>query len=313
MTEEQIGSEPQIDIAERLLESGGISLDRLPMLKVVIDRLASFCADGFRQISSAPIYIVVRDISVGRIGQILDSYETRAIAASYQVTEWDSRILLGLDRPFVFSLLEVLFGGDGSEPAVTDERALTSVELRVAQRAFDITVASLKASFGSVADLTFVYERTEARLEFAIAGRRNNLAVLVRLNFQVFDRTGEIFVIIPQQALKSLRQVLANDVTHTVAAPDPRWSRQMEKELHRTEVVLTAILDSYKVTLGEIANWRVGDVVPLMSIDAGHLRLECENQPVFRCELGRARGYYNVQIEDSIDPEAQFIDDMISQ
>ena len=301
------------DFSEKLLESGGITLDRLPMLKVIVDRLAGICAEAFRNFTSAPVYMPVRDVSVGRIGQILDSYETRAIVAIYQVTQWDSRLIIGLDLSFVYSIVEVLFGGDGSEPVFETERSLTNVEIKVAHRAFDLAIQSLKSAFSSVADLTFVHERTEARLEFAVAGRRSNMAVIARIGLQVLDRSGELFVLIPQQALNPLRQLLGTNVSNQGMTHDPRWSKQIEKEVQRAEVALRAIADSYDLALEEVARWQIGDVIPMKPIEEAYLRLEAEGQPIFVCELGRAKGFYTVRIIDAVDPEAEFMDDVMGK
>ena len=307
------GDMTRIDVSERLLESGGLSIERLPMLKTIADRLASHCEEEFRNLTGMQIYMVINDLSVGKIGQILDSYETRAVANVYHANEWESRLLLGLDRSFVFTLTEILFGGDGSEPAFDTDRAFTNIEMKVAQRAFDLAISSLQAAFAPVANLTFMYERTEARLEFAIAGRRSNLAVLARVGLRLMDRTGELFVVIPQQALNPLRQLLAIDLTTTTTHSDPKWTKKIERELHRTEVSMRALLQSEDLELGDIADWKIGQFIPLKSIEEGFLRLECEGQPIFTCELGRAKDVYTVRVRDPIDLEAEFIDDMMAQ
>jgi flagellar motor switch protein FliM len=301
--------EAQADVAERLLESGGIAVDRLPMLKAIVDRLASSSAEGFRALTTAPIYMLVKDISVGKIGHILDSYESHSVLSMYNVKEWDSRILIGADNTFVFSIVEMLFGGDGSEAIMQEERALTNIEVRVAMKSFEIIAASLKAAFSAVTTLTFGYERTETRSEFAVAGRRNNLAVCARIGLQVMDRTGEFFVVIPQQALNPLRQLLSSNVA-SANAGDPKWSRQIEKEIHKSEVSLYAILDSYDLDLDTIAQWKPGTIVPIKSVEDGQLRLECKGYPVFLCELGRSRGFYTVRVKETIDPETTLIETM---
>ena len=59
---------------------------------------------------------------------------------------WDARIMVGLDNKLVFALVEALFGGDGSEPPYAENRALTNIEMRVAQKTFDIIARALQAA-----------------------------------------------------------------------------------------------------------------------------------------------------------------------
>ena len=134
-------------VSDRLLDAAGITIDRLPMLHVIFDRVATYCADGLRHMSASPSYFSVSNIESGRIGDILEDYESNAIAAMYHAVDWDTRILVGFDRDFVFTMIEVLFGSDGSEPPIDDERAFSNVEMKVAQALFDEAGKAVQAAF----------------------------------------------------------------------------------------------------------------------------------------------------------------------
>lgn len=299
-------------VSDRLLDAAGITLDRLPMLNVIFDRVATYCADGLRHMSASPSYFSVSNIESGRIGDILEDYDANAIAAMYHAVDWDTRILVGFDRDFVFTMIEVLFGSDGSEPPVDDERAFSNIEMRVAQALFDEAGKAVQQAFGPISKTALNLERIETRMDFAIIGRRNNLAVVAKLLIQALGRGGEMFVIIPQSALSPMRQSLAHVVSTDVATADPRWSKQMQSEVSRTTVSLEAVLEERTVDLGEVAGLRVGQVLELQATPATLVRLECNGQPLFRCRLGQSQGAYMLQVEDVIDEDQEFFDDIAS-
>jgi flagellar motor switch protein FliM len=230
-------------ISDKLLDAAGLTVDRLPMLHVVFDRVATHCADGLRHLSASPSYFSVSNIESGRIGDILEFYESNAVAAMFHAVEWDTRILVGFDRDFIFTIVEVLFGSDGAEPPVDDERPFSNIEMRVAQVLFEEAGKALQAAFAPVAPTTFRHERTETRMDFAIIGRRNNLSVVAKLLIQALGRGGEMFVIIPQSALSPMRQNLAQVLSGDGGGVDPRWTRQMQGEVQLTRVELRAILE----------------------------------------------------------------------
>ena len=91
-------------ITDRLLDAAGISVDRLPMLPVVFDRMARVMADAMRQKSASPSYVSVSCIENDRIGDILDEFEANALVAVLYSPEWDSRVLVGFDRDFIFTM-----------------------------------------------------------------------------------------------------------------------------------------------------------------------------------------------------------------
>ncbi|HMB10615.1 MAG TPA: FliM/FliN family flagellar motor switch protein [Saliniramus sp.] len=295
-------------ISDKLLDAAGITVDRLPMLHVIFDRVATYCADGLRHMSASPSYFSVSNIESGRIGDILEFYESNAIAAMFHATEWDTRILVGFDRDFIFTMVEVLFGSDGTEPPVDEERGFSNIETRVAQTLFEEAGKALATAFGPVARTGFKLERMETRMDFAIIGRRNNLSVVAKLLIQALGRGGEMFVIIPQSALSPMRQNLAHVLSGDGAGADPRWTQQMQAEVQRTRVSLEAILEERMITLGDVAQFQVGQVLDLQAGPKTPVRLQCNGQALFSCALGQSNGAYTLKIEAEIDQQQEFID-----
>ncbi|MBN9023255.1 MAG: flagellar motor switch protein FliM, partial [Rhizobiales bacterium] len=125
------------DIRDMLLDAAGLTLERLPMLNVIYDRLATFCADALRHMTASQPYFSLSSVENSRIGDILDSYEANAIVGVFHAPTWDSHLLVGFDRDFVFTMIEALLGSDGSEPPVEEERSFSNVEVRVARAIFE--------------------------------------------------------------------------------------------------------------------------------------------------------------------------------
>ncbi|MGO4707437.1 flagellar motor switch protein FliM [Microvirga sp. 2MCAF38] len=301
------------DIRDRLLDAAGLSLDRLPMLHVIFDRMATHCADHLRHLAASPMYYSLSNIESGRIGDILESYESNAIAGVFNASEWDSQILVGFDRDFMFTMVEVLLGADGSEPPVDEERGFSNIELRIAQAIFDQMGKALQASFALVADTPFKFERLETRMDFAVIGRRNNQSVVAKFLLQALNRGGEMFVIIPQSVLNPMRQTLARVLSGDSSARDPRWTKQIASEVKRTEVTLRAVLEERHLTLGELADLKIGQVLELQATPRSRVKLEGNEQALFWCHVGQAEGSYVLRVEDFIDQEQEFIDDVFSR
>jgi flagellar motor switch protein FliM len=301
------------DIRDRLLDAAGLSLDRLPMLHVIFDRMTTFCADHLRHLAASPMYYSLSEVESGRIGDILEMYEANAIAGVFHVPEWDSHILVGFDRDFIFTMVEVLLGSDGSEPPVDEERSFSNIELRLAQAIFEQVGKALQASFALVADTPFKFERLETRMDFAVIGRRNNQSVVAKFLLQALNRGGEMFVIIPQSVLNPMRQTLARVLSGDSSTRDPRWAKQIATEVQRTEVTLKAVLEERYLTLGEIADLKVGQVLELQATPRSRVKLEGNEQALFWCHVGKAEGSYVLRVDDYVDQEQEFIDNVLSR
>lgn len=297
------------DIRTRLIEAGGLSLDRLPMLHVVFDRLTTGCSDNLKHLVASPVYFSFSGVQSGRFGEMLDAYDNNAIAGIFHAPEWDSHILVGLDRDFIFTMVEVLFGSDGAEPPVEDERAFSGLELRLAHIILEQVGKALESSFSLVAATPFHLERTETRMEFAVIGGRSNKAVEAKFLLQGLNRGGEMFLILPQSVINPMRPALSKVLTGDSAARDPKWTQQIAAEVQKAEVTLRAVLEERTLSLGEIADLKVGQVIGLDATPTTRVKLEGNDRPLFWCHMGQAQGSYVLRVDEAIAQDKEGADD----
>ncbi len=133
--------------SERLLDAPGISIDRMPMLHVVFDRMAAQCSENLRQLSAAPAFFSVDSIAARRIGDVLDAFDNDVVVGIFHAQAWDSRVLIGLGHDFIFTLADALFGSDGGEAPLAEQRKLSSLEIRLAQKTFVLLGRALQNAF----------------------------------------------------------------------------------------------------------------------------------------------------------------------
>jgi flagellar motor switch protein FliM len=305
------GAQSVNDIRDMLLDAAGLSLDRLPMLHVIFDRMSTSCAEHLRHMAASPMYYSLSGLESGRVTEILEMYEANAVAGIFHAPEWDSHILIGFDRDFIYTMVEVLFGSDGSEPPVEEARGFSSIELRMAQTLFEQVAKALQASFSLIVDTKFKLERIETRMDFAIIGRRNNQAIAAKFLLQALNRGGEMFVIIPQSVLNPMRKALSHVVTGESSGRDPRWMKQIATEVKKTEVTLKAVLEERYLSLGEISDLKIGDVIELQATPRSRVKLESNQQGLFWCHIGQSEGSYVLKVDELIDQEKEFLDDVL--
>jgi flagellar motor switch protein FliM len=304
--------EPRGDIRDLLLDAANLSLDQLPMLPVIFDRVGSNLAERLRQLAWSPPHVSLAGLASARVGESLDPYEMNAIAAIFSVPAWDSRVIIGFDRDFVHTMMELLFGGDGSEPPTEEARPFSHVEIQICQALFEHVGQALQASFALVSGVRFLFERIEIRMDFAAAGRRHMPAAVAKFILQALNRGGEMFVVIPQSALSPLRQALSRTVPSETALPDPRWARQISEEVQRTAVTVRAVIEADGFTLADIAGLRIGQVLMLPAGPDSRVKVHSNDHPLFWAYLGQDKGLYTLCIDEPIDHEREFVRDVLA-
>src|SRR5712691_9780202 len=313
MMVEGLDAEQRKRLPNYLLDAAGISIERMPMLNVIFDRMAALCTDSLQPMASTPYYFSVNGISNGRVGDIVKDYEANALAAVLYAEQWDARVLIMLDRDFVFTMVEALFGSDGAEPPIDVERSFSNIELRLVQVLFERFAKALQSAFAATSEVTFRLERVETAMASLAIGRSSNMSICANIMLQALYRGGQMFLIIPHSALNPLRQKLAHVVVSDARAADPNWREQMESEVQRNEVTLNAVLDERMLPLGDVAKFHVGQVLELDATPRTLARLESNNEVLFWCQIGQLDGYYAVQVADRVDQKREFVDDILSR
>jgi flagellar motor switch protein FliM len=300
------------DGPERLLDAGGMSVERMPQLLVIFDRMLTQCSESFRALCSSPAIFSVTSTQTEKMGDILSMFEGRVVVGIFQAASWESRIILALDHNFLFSMAEALFGGDGTEPLVQEDRAPSNIEMRIAQAVFDRVAKAMQASFSAVVETTLKFETLETRMDFAVIVPRNTFSIITTVNLEILDRTGEMYIVLPQPALNTIRPSLSYDPTKDAAMRDPRWVRQMQNEITRAEVRVKGLIEERQFTLGDIANLKVGQTLHLQATTKTRVKLECNAQDLFWCQLGQAEGFYTLRVDEAVDKDQEFMDDILS-
>jgi flagellar motor switch protein FliM len=305
-------SGPRRNGPDRLIETAGASVDRMPMLRVVLERTAAHCATELQRLTSTPMELELRQVSVGRTGDILDSYGGEIVAAALDAPEWNAKLLVGLDRPCLFALVETLFGGDGGEPPQLPERPFSNVETRLAQALFEIVASSLQTCFTSIAPAAFKFERILAPREFSVVGKPNSVGIAAKITLAAIERGGEMLILIPQTALSPARPNLTREPSEPAPVErDPNWSKQFEAEVGRAAVTLQAVIKGKELTLGDVADFKVGQILTLETPTRERVRLACDGRNLFWCQLGQSAGFYTLRIEHPVDQEQEFFDDIL--
>jgi flagellar motor switch protein FliM len=304
----EIAAQPGTD---RLLEPPKLEVERLHVLKGVLERLVTTCAERFREYCNVPSSFFVNQIETGNSWDVLESYED-SIAAIYYSREWDAKVVLGLDRRFIFSLTDAAFGGDGSMPPFESDRPFTSLECRLARSVFNIVIPEFEDLLQPITSVTFDFEKLETKLDFQILGQTDIPVVVIQILFQILDNGGRMFMIIPQSALYPIRKLLERSRALEGHHVDPDWQKRMQDGIASANMVLHGTLEAPTMTLDAIAALEPGQIIRLEADTKSLIALECQDERLFLCKLAQSKKHFALVVEQQVDKHKEFVTDLIS-
>lgn len=287
-------------------------VERLPMLRTILQKTASGWAEQLRSVSATVPEVVLVGVESGPPETIIASTASQAVACVLEAPKWNARLILCAEYEFVFTVVEMLLGGDGSEPVPGADRPLTRTEIGIAQLAFEQFATALEQAFSIVAPTNFLVETTAPRVSFDVLGRLTVPLVAAKFHMFALGLGGGVTLLLSQSVLSPMRNELSRTAGPESVRPDPAWSQKIQSEVSRANVDLVAVLDEQEISLADVARFAVGQVLPLSATPDGVLRVECNGEPLINCEIGKSNGVYALRVRDFVDQEREFMDDILA-
>jgi flagellar motor switch protein FliM len=295
--------------ADPLLDQSGFAVERMPMLAVVFDRLTASLVEGMRVLTRVPAMFAVERIGPASLFETLAASEG-SVGAVLHSPELECRSLAAFDKAFAFALVQTMLGGEG-EGEEPPNRPLTKIEMNLARKVSDLTARSLKSALAGLVEASFTVERHETLVDTSLFGRRDVAVVCAEIQFRALGMSGKMTVAIPQAGLQPIRQKLSKEAPGEGSMGDPQWTRRMQTEVSSAAITVKGILEEIPMTLGDVAGYRVGQVLTLEGHGMGRVRLECGDQALFWCKLNQVEGRYTLEVEEPIAEEKGLLEEII--
>ena len=280
-----------------LLRRGG---EGSPLFQDVMDRVAEACVPPFEKLAGQNMSVTccVASTTQETAAEAIAA-GSAMITALFEVPALDQRLSVSLEDNFLQFFLELMCGGTCAEMPSETPRPGTSIDRQFARLAFNalsVTFARECAGFG-LASLTF--GQIQAKPDPGALGRREATVTLVTFALECLGREGRFHVAFPQAVLERFKQD-ALPAAKPAASADPEWSGRLHAEISRTSVSLDAFLDADRLTLGQVAALRPGQILTLPKTAPSRCELRYDDKLLFRCQLGQAEGRYSLRIDEGL-------------
>jgi flagellar motor switch protein FliM len=286
---------------ERIINSGLVSYERLPMLEIVFDRLVRIMSTSLRNFTSDNVEVGIDNIVSLRFGDYLNSIPLPAMLAVFKAEEWDNYGLLVIDSAMIYSIVDVLLGGRRGTAAMRIEgRPYTTIERSLVEKLIQVVLTDLQSAFDPLCPVTFRFERLETNPRFATISRLSNAAILSKLRIEMEDRGGKIEMLLPYATLEPVRELLLQMFMGERFGRDSIWESHLAEELWQTDIELSAVLDEQTMRLHEVVDLKPGDRIAFNVAPGSPVQLRCGQIPLFEGAMGRRQAKLAVRIERDV-------------
>jgi flagellar motor switch protein FliM len=142
--------------------------------------------------------------------------------------------------------------------------------------------------------LGFEYVRSEMNTQFANIATPTEIVVASSFSVDFGSAGGDIHLCMPYAMLEPIRDIIYSSFQADRNDADARWVSMLTAQVQEAEVELSASLATTTVTLGQIADLQVGDVIALDMPES--VVAQVDGVPFLECKYGVSGGHYALKV-----------------
>lgn len=268
---------------------------RMPTMELINERFARYLRIGMFNYMHRNTEVSVGPIKVQKYAEFIRNLVVPTNLNLVLAKPLRGTGLVVFDPSLVFMVVDNMFGGDGRFHTRVEGRDFTPTEQRIIKGMLDVVFTEYARAWAPVFKLEFDYVRSEMNSQFANIATPSEIVVATTFSLDVGGAQAEMHICFPYSMLEPLRDLLYSTMQSDHITQDRRWIKLLSQQLQTADVELVCNLGSARLSLRDIVDMRVGDVIPLNVPDM--LMAEVDGVPVFECRQGTKNGRYALKVE----------------
>lgn len=277
--------------------------EQIRTLQIIHDNYARIMGNFLTAFIRVPVKLQVVSVAQVTYEEFVFSLPVPTLMTIYNASPDMGIAMLETSPTFVFTLIDLLFGGEGKPPAKI--RELTEIELSVMRQVNEKFLDNLSYVWKGIVELSPQIESMDTNPQFNQVIASSETVALITLSVSVQNVQGFVNLCFPYVTLERVLPNLTaqqwfDQFQYNAGRGKPG---NVEKCLRVVVVEVEAVLGKSRITLEDFMQLQEGDVLPLQRRKGEPLEVLVEGQPVFKAQPGAHGKQLGVQITGWITEE----------
>ena len=227
-----------------------------------------------------------------------------AILAMVELQPLKGTAVVDLSTNIGYAIIDRILGGPGF--GLKKLREFSEIEKILIERVMLQMLSFLPESWENVAPIKPKLEKIETNSQFAQYIGPTEPVALVVMSIKVGSSEGTINICLPHLVMEPVMEKLYTKYWYIQRGDDDKQSYRsnLEAELERTQVPVTAVVGKTTVRVNDFINLQVGDIIKLDSYISSDMDIMVGDMLKFHAKPGISRGKNAIQITSLIKKEA---------
>lgn len=271
---------------------------RMPTLEMINERFARHMRVSLFNLMRRSAEVSINGIQMIKFGEYVHSLYVPTSLNMIRLRPLRGTALMTMEAKLVFILVDNFFGGDGRYHAKIEGREFTPTERRIIQMLMYQCFEDYREAWAPVMKLDFEYLDSEVNPALANIVSPSEVVVVCSFHIELDGGGGDLHFTLPYSMLEPIREKLDAGVQTDRDEVDERWVAALRDEVMGVNVELTTLFAECDVSLRELMEMKVGDVIPLELPE--NVTVFAGGMPTFRAKYGVSRGNAALKIIEDI-------------
>lgn len=300
-------------LVERLVGERGDPERVMAAARACAERALGSITSGINSQLSSPLAIDIAGVDVLRFADARPPEGAGAAMVVAASSSSPDALVMTMDAQAIAIIINCFFGGDADMPTPPIERELSSIERNVAATLFRQFAESFNGSGPRAFNFKFPLPAPVYGIELDRQTLRDGPAARIVFRLGGKSVAGVFAVTMPQRVLLKHRGDAVATEAAAAAPAETGWKSRFGEEIMRSSVTLQATIPMNRMTLGELALLRPGDVIEMPEHAQGETKLSARDRTLFVCEFGKLGQNYTVRVRHPYDASQEFMDGLLQR
>lgn len=284
-------------VAYDLTSQDRIIRGRLPQLDVIYEKfMRSFrvsLSSALRKIAS----LNHASTDFLKFGEFINTLPMPTCMSVLRFNNLRGSVLFVIESKLAYALVDNFFGGADRPYTKIEGKDFTPIELSIVRKVVDLAIEDLESAWASVEKIDASFVRTEINPQFVGIVPPTDIVIASTFDVELENANGSITLVIPYSTIEPIKQKLSTGFQVESDQSDKKiWAKTFSEQLLGTKVDLKVNLGESSITLEELMEMKVGDVIPLDQDATGELDVQVENVRKFKGYYGIHHGTVAIQV-----------------
>jgi flagellar motor switch protein FliM len=274
---------------------------KMPTLDLIYERFVRLfrmsLSNSLRKIAS--ISIISTDLL--KFGEFVNTLPIPSCVGILRSETLRGPALLVFESKLAYALIDSYFGGTDRPYTKTDGKEFTRIELMIMNKVMSLSIADLEEAWAPVHKVSLMHLRTETNPQFVGVVPLSEVIISTTFEVELENASGTIALVIPYSTIESIKNKLNSSFQSDSDRADRVWIDNLEEHMRQLQANVSVNLGETQITVGDLVNLNIGDIIPLNQDCDGELALNVEGVAKYKCFFGISRGTRAVQVTKPVE------------